>query len=121
MNKPSPLLEKKIWSYAFKLKQKKDGSRYVSGAEYRLCRKVAKSGDHLNGIVKELENELEEFGAIGSKLNGSSIGYCAEAVAVNRVLELNIKKLSEIIVGSAIRVKTLQYRKKCKICRKMFK
>ena len=60
------------------------------------------------------------FGVIGEKKFGSSIGYCAEAVAVNRVLENHPTRLKSIIVGKAIRPKTLQYGKKCKICRNMF-
>lgn len=116
----TPDLENRIWNYAKKLHQKKDGCAFASGAEFSFCKKIAKSGDHMSDIVKSLRVELETFGVIGEKKFGSSIGYCAEAVAVNRVLENHPTRLKSIIVGKAIRPKTLQYGKKCKICRNMF-
>lgn len=116
----TPILEKKIWHYAEKLHRKKEGCSFVSGAEYSHCKQVAKSGDHLNGIVDSLRIELEKFGEIGEKKYGSSIGHCAEAVAVNRVLEIHPNQLAKVDVGRAIRPKTLQFRKKCRICRNMF-
>lgn len=107
--------------YATRLHKKKNSSRYASGAEYSGYMKVAKSGDHSeDDIVTPLKNELILFGPIGSKLQRSSIGFCAEAVAVNRVLIKYPTSLSKMTVGRAIRIKTLQIGKKCIICRNMF-
>lgn len=118
---PSPLLERIIFNYAKKMHKQKNGSRYASGAEYGYCKKVAKSGDHdFSMIANSLRIELENFGLIGAKIQRSSLGYCAEAVAVNRVLQVHPTRYSDIEVGTAFRIKTLQRGKKCIICRNMF-
>lgn len=117
----SPILNRMINQYAIKLKHGKKFPAYASGAEYLHCKKVAHSGDIEDAdFVDSLRTELEAFGPIGKKYNRSSIGYCAEAISVNRVLKIYPSQRSKLSVGIAIRPKTLQRGKKCKICKTLF-
>jgi hypothetical protein len=114
-------LEKKIRNYAYDLHRRKKFPAFVSGAEYKNYKKTASSGDIKNSdFVQDLRNSLIIFGTIGSKYNGSSIGYCAETVSANRILKRFPNKLTSLNVGQAIRPKTLQVGKKCKICKTIF-
>jgi hypothetical protein len=117
----SQILNNQINKYAKKLHFEKSGCSFVSGAEYYKHKKVAHSGDiEKKDFVKSLKVMLEKFGKIGDKYNKSSIGFCAETVSVNRVLKKYPKNLSDLKVGIAIRPKTLQAGKKCKICKSIF-
>ena len=114
-------LENRIRNYALNLNRRKKFPTYVSGAEYRNYRKIASSGDINNSdFVKGLRAKLIVFGPLGTKYDGSSIGYCAETVSANRVLERFPNKLNSLSVGQAIRPKTLQIGKKCTICNTIF-
>lgn len=118
----SSSLELRIIKYAKRLHQQKSGVSYVSGAEYNRTKKVAKSGDiNVSDFTIEMKENLKQFGKIGTKYNKSSIGYCAETVSANRVLVKVHKAISQLSVGKAIRPKTMQVRKKCKICKTLFK
>jgi hypothetical protein len=117
----SQTLNDRINKYAEKLHYEKRGHSFVSGAEYYKYKKVAHSGDiEKKDFVKSLKIELQKFGKIGDKFNKSSIGFCAETVSANRVLKKYPKNISDIKVGIAIRPKTLQTGKKCKICKTIF-
>ena len=117
----SQTLNNQINKYAEKLHFIKSGCSFVSGAEYYKYKKVAHSGDiEKKDFVKSLKTELERFGKIGDKYNKSSIGFCAETVSANRVLKKYPKNISDLKVGIAIRPKTLQTAKKCKICKSIF-
>lgn len=114
-------LENRIRNYALNLHKRKKFPAYVSGAEYRNCRKIASSGNiNINDFVQDLRNRLITFGQLGTKYKGSSIGYCAETISANRVLEHFPNKLNSLSVGQAIRPKTLQVGKKCTICNSIF-
>lgn len=114
-------LENKIRNYALRLHRKKRFPSYVSGAEYKYFQKVASSGDiSKSDFVKSLKIELNKFGKLGDKYEGSSIGFCAETVSANRILEIVPNKLNSLNVGLAIRPKTLQVGKKCIICKTIF-
>jgi len=114
-------LNKKIRRKAEKLKRDKNFPAYVSGAEYNYLQKVEQSGKIKEAeFVKSLKNKLEVFGKIGTKYNGSSVGYCAETVSANKVLKKFPSKLKSLNVGIAIRPRTLQEGKKCKICKSVF-
>lgn len=117
----SKKLEKRIRNYALKLHYQKKSPSFVSGAEYKKIHKIAHSGDiKTSDFVKSLKIELNKFGIIGTKYKNSSIGFCAETVSANRILEKVPNKLSELSVGIAIRPRTLQIGKKCKICKSLF-
>lgn len=116
----TPLLERRINQYAVKLKQRKEHPSYVSGAEFLQCRKVAKSGEKVDSFILSLKNELENYGAIGTKYKNSSIGYCAETIAVNKLLETFPAHLCYVCVGKAIRPRTMQEGKRCVICKRIF-
>jgi len=117
----SQTLNDQINKYAEKLHFLKSGNSFVSGAEYYKYKKVAHSGDiEIKDFVQSLKIELQKFGKIGDKYINSSIGFCAETVSANRVLKKYPKNLSDVKVGIAIRPKTLQTGKKCKICKTIF-
>ncbi len=117
----SPILNKRIYHLAKTLHNKKRFPSYVSGAEYRTTRKVAKSGDiKKEDFVLSLERSLAKFGELGDKYAGSSIGFCAETVSANRVLQVHPTRFNNISIGKVIRPRTMQFGKKCKICNSLF-
>lgn len=117
----SQLLERRIYNRALKMHKVKKFPSFVSGAEYKSLNQVAASGEiFFSDFVKPLEQELKKFGTIGKKFKGSSIGFCAETIAANRVLKIIPTKLEKISIGQAIRPRTLQKGKKCIICKKLF-
>jgi hypothetical protein len=117
------MLEKKILDYAIRLKKKHDYPAFVSGAEYLSIEALGKSGainkgDHASNFARLIESK--NFGRIGDKYQNSSIGFCAEQVAANKIILRHPASVSKIHVGSAVRPKTLQYGKKCVICKTLF-
>ena len=75
-----------------------------------------------NNIRSEsLKLALLEFGQIGERFEKSSIGCCAEVHAVNDISIMRRQDdISKISVGVAIRPRTMQTGKKCKICKSLF-
>ena len=117
----SSILETKIEQFAITLKKKHKYPSYVSGAEYNYCKIVAMSGDiDKTEFVKSLIIELSKFGNIGEKYKGSSIGFCAETISANKVLQRFPLNIDVLNVGRAIRPRTMQVGKRCKICKTIF-
>jgi hypothetical protein len=117
----SPLLERRIENYAKWCYKNKHFVSYVSGAEYGTIRRTAKSGDiRKHDFVQSLKDKLAPFGRLGDKFDSSSIGYCAETVSANRVLQIRPTRLDQLSIGRVIRPKTQQFGKKCRICNSIF-
>lgn len=117
----SPQLERMIMNFALQRHRLKDGCSYISGAEYGNYKRVARSGDiQMHEFVPSLVKKLRPFGTIGEKKVKSTIGFCAETVSANRVLERFPNKIDHLCVGKAIRPKTMQFGKRCIICRRIF-
>jgi hypothetical protein len=118
------MLNKKIRNYALSIhyKQRKKRPAFVSGAQYKPIFKYAKSGDiEVKDFVQSLIVELQAYGNIGEKYRNSSIGYCAEVISCNRVLQVLPINYSSVNVGVAIRPRTMQIGKRCLICNNLFK
>jgi hypothetical protein len=117
------MLEHKIRNFALKVHyiERRRYPAFVSGAKYQNIIKCAKSGDiELKDFVQNLVTDLQRFGNIGEKFENCSIGYCAEAVSCNRVLVVLPINYSNVQVGSAIRPRTMQVGKRCKVCNSLF-
>lgn len=117
------MLDNKIRKYAIKLKKRHEYPSYVSGAKFETIEKLGKSGEikkeDLTAIFVNLI-ESKNFGKVGDKYLNSSIGFCAEQIASNKIIKKHPATISKISVGSAIRPKTLQFGKKCVICKSLF-
>jgi len=118
----TPFLERKNKNYALKLKKDKSYPAVVVGAENSYFKKVDKSGPiSPNEIVNKLRDKLLSIGNLYSKVNGNTIGCCAEVNAANKVL---IKKpylgLNQIEFSTPIRPRTMQKVPMCKNCNKTF-
>lgn len=117
------MLDRKVRNFALKIHftHKRKYPAFVSGAQYKKIIKCAKSGDiEVIDFVDNLVVELQKYGNIGTKYENSSIGYCAEVVSCNRVLTILPIHFTKVKIGNAIRPRTLQVGKKCKICNKLF-
>ncbi len=117
------MLDRKIRNYALRVhyKQRKKRPAFVSGAQYGHIFKCAKSGDiEVKDFVQNLIVALQVYGNIGTKYRNSSIGYCAETISCNRVLQVLPINYSNVNVGVAIRPRTMQIGKRCVICNSLF-
>jgi len=119
----SKSLERKTRFFALKQKRNKSFPAVVVGAEKSRSKNVDKSG-LLNSseMVKKLKMRLKSIGDLYTKVNGNSIGCCAEVNAANRLL---MKKpyidLNEIVFSTPIRPRTMQKVKMCQNCKNTFK
>lgn len=105
----------------------KDWPAAFVGAEYYTIRHFAKthyiSKNSLTSMLNhQLLTELKKLGNIGDKVNGYSVGYCAEVYAANKVLatsnvSINIK---QIRFSPTIRPRTMQMLKYCSNCLTIF-
>ena len=118
----SESLERKTRNFAIKQRKNKSYPAVVVGAEKSRSKNVDKSG-LLNSseMVKKLKVKLKTIGDLYTRVNGNSIGCCAEVNAANRLLKKKpYLNLNDIIFSSPIRPRTMQKVKVCKNCRITF-
>lgn len=108
-----------IWNYAILLRNKGERPAAVIQAKALRTWKFGKSGKVAFPLAGKLENKLLSLGEIGTKRFTSSIGYCAEVAASNRLLLQPAFKnfqTKDIIFSPALRPRTMQVVPRCQNC-----
>lgn len=117
----SPLLERKNWNYAVKLKGEGKRPAAVIGAEFRNSRKVDTSRPCDPNVENVLRIKLLTLGSLYTRVNGNIIGNCAEVNASNQILIIyRYLNLNKIRFSKALRPRTMQVIKMCFNCKKTF-
>lgn len=119
----SKILEKKTISIALNYKKDKMYPSAIVGAEFSYFKRVDKSGPiNPNILVKNLRNSLVAIGNLFTRVNGNTIGCCAEVNCANQILkERPYLKLNQIIFSKAFRPRTMQEIPQCNNCKQTFK
>lgn len=116
-------LHQEIYRKAKYFQMKRKHYSFVSGACYKKTKLATYSRMmyEYNISSESLKLKLLKFGKIGERFEKSSIGCCAEVHAVNDITLIRRQEdISKISVGVAIRPRTMQTGKKCKICKSLF-
>lgn len=118
----SKILETKAMSFALKCKRLKKYPSVVIGAEFSRFKRVDKSGPiSPSSLVKTLRNKLSNIGTLFTKVNGNTVGCCAEINSANQILVCRpYLRLNQIEFSKAIRPRTMQEIPKCKNCKLTF-
>ena len=119
----SESINRRTRKYAESLKRERDYPAVVVGAEYSRTKSINTSRQLAAiNMVNKLKIRLKSIGNLYSKVNGNSIGCCAEVNAANDVLvKKPYLKLGEIDFSTPIRPRTMQKIKMCKNCKQTFR
>ena len=118
----SKILERKTNALALNYKKDKMYPSVVVGAEFSYFKRVEKSGPiNPNILVITLRNNLVKIGDLYTKVNGNTIGCCAEVNSANQILiKRPFLKLDQIEFSKALRPRTMQEIPKCNNCKLTF-
>ena len=115
-------LEHNIYEFALNYNKCRKFVAMVCGAEYENMKICHESGLLIEeqDFYLKLKTKLLTFGNIGDKIDGASIGCCAEVNASNEIYKNYNIELNEISLSKAYRPKTMQEREKCIVCKDTF-
>ena len=118
----SHILQLKTRIFAENLKRNRVDPAAVVVAEFSYYKKVDKSGPiSCVDLVKTLREKLLKVGPLYSKINGNTLGCCAEINASNQVLYYRPNLCpGKIVFSKAIRPRTMQEVPQCKNCKLIF-
>ena len=118
----SPQLERKNRNFALALRSSGEYPATVVGAEYSYFKVVDKSGPILPTIlVKILSKRLNKIGTLYDKVNGNTLGCCAEINSANKILlKRPSLEVNKITFSKALRPRTMQIVPVCQNCKETF-